>query len=114
MEVVDARVRHVLVEARSAIRHDAASLVFYAAVTSALIWFALDTRLDWYAPVWWVASGAALNVALAAAGQVVEGWRELRRLRRNPAYAAAVADADEADQRAQRIARDPGQGGRSS
>jgi hypothetical protein len=108
MEVVDARERRVLAGARGFVRGEAGALLFNAGLTALWAWVAVHgtgEQLGLPAAVFWVLAGVAAGDVWGAGRSVWSGWRDLRRLRRNPAYVMAVAELDDAHERVRRCAR---------
>jgi hypothetical protein len=108
MEVVDSRERRVLAGARGFVRVEAGALLFNAGLAALWAWVAVHgtaEQLGLPAAVFWVLAGVALGDACGAGRSVWSGWRDLRRLRLNPAYVMAVAELDDAHERARRCAR---------
>ncbi|MGQ0574464.1 MAG: hypothetical protein ACT4RN_09690 [Pseudonocardia sp.] len=105
MEVVDARERRAVDEARHHAFGELRHVLVLAGVTALAVWFAL-AGLPGVAPglVWFIA-GAAGGDTLNASGSAVRAWREVRRLGRCAACRSAAADEDEAFGRGRRCAR---------
>jgi hypothetical protein len=115
MEVVDTRAQRVLAETRGFVRREVGALLFHAGLAALLAWIAahgIGEQVGVPAAAFWVLAGVAAGDAWSAGQTVFEAWRDLRWLRRSPAYMAAVADADAADERAQRELREARRGGR--
>jgi hypothetical protein len=104
VKVVDSRARRVLAETRGFVRREVGALLFNAGLAGLLAWCAVHGVAEQFGlPVAavWLLAGVAVGDAWAAARAVLQGWRELRWLRRSPAYVAAVAETDAAYERAQ-------------
>ncbi|MGH3586578.1 MAG: hypothetical protein ACRDQ0_09670, partial [Pseudonocardia sp.] len=106
MDVVDARSRRVLEEARRRVWGASGWLVVHLVLVGAVGWVAVQDRAVAGVPgeVFWVLAGVLLGEAWSAGESAVEGWWELRRLRRNRVYVTAVADLQDAHDRATRLA----------
>jgi hypothetical protein len=85
--------------------------LFLAGLAALLAWCAahgVAEQIGLPTSVLWVLAGVAAGEAWGAGRAALSAWLDLRRLRRNPAYAAAVAELDSAYERAERLA---GRGG---